>query len=100
MEIAVIGNKEFVIGFKLAGVRRTYSAESPEKLAGTITHVMEDPDVGILVLQSTDLEQIPRRLQVAIENSVRPTIVTIGGQEAGLSLRERIKRSVGVDLWK
>lgn len=52
------------------------------------------------MLQSTDLDQIPRRLQVIIENSVKPTIVTIGGQEAGLSLRERIKRSVGVDLWK
>ena len=56
--------------------------------------------MGILVLQATDLEALPRRLQVIIENSVRPTIVTLGGQEAGLSLRERIKRSVGVDLWK
>ena len=100
MEIAVIGNKEFVIGFQLAGVRKTYSAETPEKLTETITHVLNDPEVGILVLQSADLEQIPRRLQVVIENSVKPTIVTIGGQEAGLSLRERIKRSVGVDLWK
>ncbi len=100
MEIAVIGNKEFVIGFQLAGVHKTYSAETPEKLTETITHVLNDPEVGILVLQSADLEQIPRRLQVVIENSVKPTIVTIGGQEAGLSLRERIKRSVGVDLWK
>ena len=100
MEIAVIGNKEFVIGFQLAGVHKTYSAETPEKLTETITNVLNDPEVGILVLQSADLEQIPRRLQVVIENSVKPTIVTIGGQEAGLSLRERIKRSVGVDLWK
>ena len=100
MEIAVIGNKEFVIGFQLAGVRITYSAEPPEKLTETITRVLNDPEVGILVLQSADLEQFPRRLQVTIENSVKPTIVTIGGQEAGLSLRERIKRSVGVDLWK
>ena len=92
MEIAVIGNKEFVIGFQLAGVRKTYSTETPEKLTETITRVLNDPEVGILVLQSADLEQIPRRLQVTIENSVKPTIVTIGGQEAGLSLRERIKR--------
>ena len=65
-----------------------------------ITKVIEDENVGILVLQNADLETLPRRLQVIIENSVRPTIVTLGGQEAGLSLRERIKRSVGVDLWK
>ncbi|HJK29211.1 MAG TPA: V-type ATP synthase subunit F, partial [Methanocorpusculum sp.] len=86
--------------FQLAGVRKTYSADTPEKLTETITRVLNDPEVGILVLQSADLEHIPRRLQVTIENSVKPTIVTIGGQEAGLSLRERIKRSVGVDLWK
>ncbi|MDR0438967.1 MAG: V-type ATP synthase subunit F [Methanocalculaceae archaeon] len=100
MEIAVIGNKEFVVGFQLVGIRKTYSAETPEKLTETIARVLNDHEVGILVLQSADIEQIPRRLQIAIENSVRPTIVTIGGQEAGLSLRERIKRSVGVDLWK
>ena len=100
MEIAVIGNKEFGIGFQLAGVRKTYSADTPEKLTETITRVLNDPEVGILVLQSADLEHSPRRLQVTIENSVKPTIVTIGSQEAGLSLRERIKRSVGVDSWK
>ncbi|MDO5843759.1 MAG: V-type ATP synthase subunit F [Methanocorpusculum sp.] len=100
MEIAVIGNKEFVLGFRLAGIQKTYSADTPDALASTITKVMDDPNVGILVLQAADLETIPRRLQVTIENSVKPTIVTIGGQEAGLSLRERIKRSVGVDLWK
>jgi len=100
MEIAVIGKKDFVIGFQLAGIQKTYSAETPEQLAEVIQKVMDDANVGILVLQATDLESLPRRLQVIIENSVRPTIVTLGGQEAGLSLRERIKRSVGVDLWK
>ena len=100
MEIAVIGNKEFIVGFQLAGIQKTYSAETPEKLAETIQKVMDDSNVGILVLQAADLEALPRRLQVIIENSVRPTIVTLGGQETGLSLRERIKRSVGVDLWK
>ncbi|HJJ36325.1 MAG TPA: V-type ATP synthase subunit F [Methanocorpusculum sp.] len=100
MEIAVIGKKDFVIGFQLAGIQKTYSAETPDQLAEVIQKVMDDANVGILVLQATDLESLPRRLQVIIENSVRPTIVTLGGQEAGLSLRERIKRSVGVDLWK
>ncbi|HJJ47698.1 MAG TPA: V-type ATP synthase subunit F [Methanocorpusculum sp.] len=100
MEIAVIGNKEFILGFRLAGILKTYAAETPEKLAEAIQKVLDDENVGILVLQEADLETIPRRLQATVENSVRPTIVTLGGQEAGLSLRERIKRSVGVDLWK
>lgn len=100
MEIAVIGNSEFILGFRLAGIRKTYAATDDERLHEHITSVLQDPDVGILVLNSTDMEQLPRRLQSTLENSVRPTVIAIGGSEGDMSLREKIKRSVGVDLWK
>lgn len=100
MEIAVVGNSEFIIGFQLAGVRRTYAAESDEKLTETITRVLADNDVGILVVKGSDIQKLPLRLRTQIEESVKPTVVTLGGEEGGLSMRERIKRSVGVDLWK
>jgi V/A-type H+-transporting ATPase subunit F len=44
--------------------------------------------------------RIPRRLHATLEDSVKPTVITLGIEEGGLSMRERIKRSVGVDLWK
>ena len=100
MEIAVIGNQEFILGFRLAGIRKTYPVESDERLVEHISRVLDDPDVGILVLQSGDLKKIPRRMQMTLEESVKPTVITIGEEEGGLSMRERIKRSVGVDLWK
>jgi V/A-type H+-transporting ATPase subunit F len=100
MEIAVIGNSEFILGFRLAGIRKTYAAESDEQLVAHVTSVIQDGDVGILVLNSSDMERIPRRLRTTLENSVKPTVIAIGGEEGGLSMRERIKRSVGVDLWK
>ncbi len=100
MEIAVIGNSEFVLGFRLAGIRKTYTAESDDKLAAIITRALDDGTIGILVLQSKDMNRIPRRLQTALENSVKPTVIAVGGEEGGMSMRERIKRSVGVDLWK
>ena len=100
MEIAVIGNSEFILGFRLAGIRKTFAAENDEKLSECITNVMQDSQVGILVLNSSDMERIPRRLRSTLENSVRPTVIAIGGEEGGLSMREKIKRSVGVDLWK
>lgn len=100
MEIAVIGNSEFILGFRLAGIRKTYPAENDEKFAEYITNVLHDASVGILVLNSSDMERIPRRLRAALENSVKPTVIAIGGEEGGMSMRERIKRSVGVDLWK
>jgi V/A-type H+-transporting ATPase subunit F len=100
MEIAVIGSSEFVLGFRLAGIRRTYTTESDEKLVEYITRVLDDGTIGILVLQSKDMNRIPRRLQTTLENSVKPTVIAVGGEEGGLSMREKIKRSVGVDLWK
>jgi V/A-type H+-transporting ATPase subunit F len=101
MEIAVIGNSEFIIGFRLAGIRKTYAAENDEKLNEYITSVLHDMEVGILVLNSSDMEKIPRRLRATLDNSVKPTVIAIGGdEEGGLSMREKIKRSVGVDLWK
>jgi len=100
MEIAVIGNSEFILGFRLAGIRKTYAAESDEQLTAQVTSVLQDTDVGILVLNSSDMERVPRRLRTTLENSVKPTVIAIGGEEGGLSMREKIKRSVGVDLWK
>ena len=100
MEIAVIGNSEFILGFRLAGIRKTYAAESDEKLNEHINAVLADTSVGILVLNSKDMERVPRRLRATLEESVKPTVIAIGGEEGGLSMREKIKRSVGVDLWK
>ena len=100
MEIAVIGNSEFILGFRLAGIRKTYAAESDEQLVAHVASVLHDGDVGILVLNSGDMERIPRKLRITLENSVKPTVIAIGGEEGGLSMREKIKRSVGVDLWK
>jgi V/A-type H+-transporting ATPase subunit F len=100
MEIAVIGNGEFILGFRLAGIRKTYAAENDEKLNEYITNVLHDTTVGILVLNSSDMERVSRRLRASLEKSVKPTVIAIGAEEGGLSMRERIKRSVGVDLWK
>jgi V/A-type H+-transporting ATPase subunit F len=100
MEIAVIGNSEFILGFRLAGIRKTYAAEDDEKLNECITGALADGQVGILVLNSSDMERLPRRLRATLENSVKPTVIALGGEEGGLSMREKIKRSVGVDLWK
>ncbi|MDD1676929.1 MAG: V-type ATP synthase subunit F [Methanomicrobiales archaeon] len=100
MEIAVIGSSEFIIGFRLAGIQKIYAAEDEEKLKKYITQALDDENIGILVMNSSDIQKIPARLRTTLENSIQPTVIAIGGEEGGMSMRERIKRSVGVDLWK
>jgi len=100
VDIAVIGSQEFILGFRLAGISKTYAAESADDVLNAVNTVLADNTVGILVMNSTDMAHLPARLQQTLENSVHPTVITLGEEAGGLSMRERIKRSVGVDLWK
>lgn len=59
MEIAVIGNSEFILGFRLAGITKTYAAESDEKVVEYVHKVLDDGKIGILVLNSSDMAKIP-----------------------------------------
>jgi V/A-type H+-transporting ATPase subunit F len=99
MEIAVIGKSDFIIGFRLAGIRRTYEVASDKDLEEKVKTCMGDSEVGIVVLHSDDLKKLPLGLQKTIDESVEPTFIAIGSKEES-GLREKIKRAIGVDLWK
>ncbi len=99
MEIAVVGSGDFVIGFRLAGIRKIYEA-SPGELEAKIESLLTDKTVGILVVHDGDLKKLSSQMQKILDESVEPTVIAIGGKGESTSLREKIKQSVGVDLWK
>ncbi len=99
MEIAVIGNSDFVLGFRLAGIRKTYEAE-PAELERRIQTVLNDKTVGILVMHNDDLKKLSVHMQKTLDDSVEPTVIAIGGKGESTNLRDKIKQAVGVDLWK
>ncbi len=98
MELAVVGNPRFVLGFRLAGVRRTHAVEF-EQLEETLVKVTDEGDVGILVVDNEDWIRLPPLLRRRLSNSIDPVVISIGKVEE-VDLRERIKQAVGVDLWK
>ncbi len=99
MEIAVVGSGDFVIGFRLAGIRKIYEA-SPGELEAKIESLLTDKTVGILVVHDGDLKKLSSQMRKILDESVEPTVIAIGGKGESTSLREKIKQSVGVDLWK
>jgi V/A-type H+-transporting ATPase subunit F len=99
MEIAVVGNSDFVLGFRLAGIRKTYET-SPDDLEAKIQEIINDRNIGILVMHNDDLKKLSAHMQRILDDSVEPTVIAIGGTEESTSLREKIKQAVGVDLWK
>ncbi|MGZ4943048.1 MAG: V-type ATP synthase subunit F [Halobacteriota archaeon] len=100
MEIAVLGTTDFVTGFLLAGVRRTIIT-TRDDLETKVREALSDPDIGILIVDDNDMQSLSPHLRGVLEDSIEPTVISVGGtSEESTSLREQIKRSVGVDLWK
>ena len=99
MEIAFVGGSDSVLGFNLAGVKKSYAANTEDEMVSKINEVMADSSVGILVLKQADYNRLPKRLQEQLSDSIRPTVISIG-TEHSTEMREKIKRVIGVDLWK
>ncbi|AGN00312.1 V-type ATP synthase subunit F [Salinarchaeum sp. Harcht-Bsk1] len=100
-EIAVIGSPEFTTGFRLAGIRRFANVPDDKKesdLDDAVEDTLADDGVGIVVMHQEDLEYLSRDVREAVETSVEPVVVTIGGDAGGGALRDQIKRAIGIDL--
>jgi V/A-type H+/Na+-transporting ATPase subunit F len=97
MQIAVIGSDEFVLGFRLAGLRRVFIADK-DNYQGMMAEAMADKNIGILAVDARDLEYLPANVRAKVTDSIQPVVVPVGGDES--DLREKVKRAIGVDLYK
>ncbi len=93
-----MGSEEFVIGFRLAGIRKTHPTPL-EEMERVVEKVIADEDVGILVLKSDEISGLSLGLQRRLRTLPRPVVVAVGGEEEE-DLREKVKRAIGIDLFK
>ncbi len=98
MEIAAVGRDDFVQGFKLVGVRRAVPA-TKEDLEKKVGEVLDDPDIGILVLDTAEMKGLSHTMQRRLETVARPVVIGVGATEDE-DLRTKVKRAIGVDLFK
>jgi V/A-type H+-transporting ATPase subunit F len=100
MEIAVVGNSDFTMGFRLVGIKNIYETNGNDGLVPQVQKVLKERDVGILVIHNDDLTSLPEQLKITLDELVTPTTIAIGGAGESTNLRDKIKQAVGVDLWK
>ena len=97
MEIAVIGSDEFVLGFRLAGIRRVFVA-NPDNYQEKMLEAMSQPTIGILAVDAKDLDNLSFQVRQKVNDSIQPVVVPVGANDD--DLREKVKRAIGVDLYK
>ncbi|HEX9341530.1 MAG TPA: V-type ATP synthase subunit F [Thermoplasmata archaeon] len=98
MEIAAVGRDDFVQGFKLVGVRRAV-ATTKEEIERKLAEILDDPEVGILVLDTADMKGLSHSMRRRLETVARPVVIAVGAAEDE-DLRTKVRRAIGVDLFK
>jgi V/A-type H+-transporting ATPase subunit F len=94
--ITVIGDRDFVLGFQLAGIHTTFIEKNVEPLVSTL---LTEKQTDIVVLHDEDYKQLSSGLKKKIRESVKPIVIAVGNLEED-DLRARIKKVIGVDLYK
>lgn len=94
-EIAVIGDEEFGLGFKLAGVQEIHDDENYRE---TMEELLGRDDIGIVVAERSDLDELPDRARMEIESSVDPVVVALDEEGESSNLQEQIRKVIGADI--
>ena len=97
VNIAVLGNNEFIVGFQLAGIREVIEVSS-EPLKD-IEKLRKMEGIGIVVIDEKIMESLEQHQREEIEYSVNPVFIPVSTKAEQDSLRRLIKKSIGVDLW-
>jgi len=98
MEIGIVGTDNFVTGFRLAGVRNTFAVE--KSFDDTINRVLENKEIGVIVIEQEEMDKMTPKTKRILEKLITPVLITLSSKGKETDLRELIKRTVGVDLWK
>ena len=99
VELAVLGNDEFVTGFRLSGVKHIYTVEGKE-ISKKVDEIVDQQKIGILVMEYPDFTQLNHSVKKKLDRTVTPVIVTLSKEAKASDLRELVKKSIGIDLWK
>lgn len=100
MKIAVLGDRDTALGFKLAGAHEVYAFDDTplemERLKNKLTELIERGDVGIILIterfaQRVELPDVTIPIILQVPDRSGSTF----GEEA---LREIVRRAIGVEL--
>ncbi|MEF8880604.1 MAG: V-type ATP synthase subunit F [Candidatus Nanohaloarchaea archaeon] len=93
--IGVIGSEEFRLGFRLAGLKKTFNADNFEK---KIDELLQGDDLGILVAEEADIQASNKKTQQRIEESVEPVVIGLSEEAESERLHEKIRKAIGADI--
>lgn len=100
-KIAVVGDRELVLGYRLLGVDDTFDAaqEEPQK---TVQNLFASDQYSLIILGDSIMRSLPAPTRAKLESSVVPLVISMppieGEEKEEESLATLARRVLGVDL--
>jgi len=103
--MAVLGDEEFVLGFKLAGVKVARTCENAEETRRALEEFRGMNDIAVLLIQRKYARMVGEYLhEWKSKKDIYPVIVELPGygerEEVEDPMREVIRRAIGIDIMK
>lgn len=95
MEIAVIGEEDFCLGFRLAGIKKIFETREPKQ---AISEIKKDEQTGIVIFDEKLLGKLDSDEKAELEDSIKPIYIALSTNASDDSLKKMIRKSIGVEL--
>ncbi len=99
-KIAVIGDRELSLGYRLLGVDDTFIVSDADAQS-IITNVFSSEDFSLIIIAEQVRRKLPRALVERLEASISPLVIFMpapGEEGEEESLAALAKRVLGIDL--
>jgi V/A-type H+/Na+-transporting ATPase subunit F len=97
MDIVVLGGPDFIVGFRLAGIRKVLETTSDD-FEKKVQEMLDSHDVGIMVVNMKDVDGLPAAVRKRMIDSTTPVVIPVGTEPG--DMRDKVRRAIGVDLYK
>ena len=76
MRIAAVGERESIIGIRLAGVKTVLETSNPKEALEYVKKLLEENDIAIIIITSAIIEQIQSELETLRRGRMTPAFIT------------------------
>lgn len=98
MEFGVVGDEQFVLGFRLIGINKAKRILTDQEFEEELLEMFKDKEVGIIIIQPEYYKTLSTKTKLKVDTSVKPSVIVLGEKLSDI-LRDKIRQVIGVDLW-
>ena len=99
-KIVAVGKPEFTVGFWLAGIQTVEIKDAQKRFEEEFEKLFAREEIGIIITDENTMNQLPPFFREIVESKVKPVTVVVSTDAASNdTLRKKIKKAIGVDLW-